>query len=155
MIVNVSEAKAQLSSLLDRVYHGETVTIAKNNLPIADLVKHQPRGKRRLGLLRGQIVVPDDFTDEDPAINELFCLIENPANAVFVSAVSIAEIAIKSRSASCTSTWTCFPRSRRQASSGSTSAHGRRSSWPSCRSTTGIRSTACWLSRAGPTISSW
>lgn len=35
MVVNVSEAKAQLSSLLDRVYHGETVTIAKNNLPIA------------------------------------------------------------------------------------------------------------------------
>ena len=63
MTVNVSEAKAQLSSLLDRVYHGETVTIAKNNLPIADLVKHQPRGKRQLGLLRGQIVVPDDFTD--------------------------------------------------------------------------------------------
>ena len=56
MVVNVSEAKAQLSSLLDRVYHGETVTIAKNNLPIADLVKHQPRGKRRLGLLRGRIV---------------------------------------------------------------------------------------------------
>ena len=67
-----AEAKAQLSSLLDRVHHGETVTIAKNNLPIADLVKHQPRGKRRLGLLRGQIVVPDDFTDEDPAINDLF-----------------------------------------------------------------------------------
>ena len=72
MIVNVSEAKAQLSSLLDRVYHGETVTIAKNNLPIADLVKHQPRGKRRLGSLRGKIVVPDDFTDEDPEVNVLF-----------------------------------------------------------------------------------
>ena len=72
MIVNVSAAKAQLSSLLDRVYHGETVTIAKNNLPIADLVKHQPRGKRRLGLLRGRIVVPDDFTVQDPAINDLF-----------------------------------------------------------------------------------
>ena len=49
-----------------------TVTIAKNNLPIADLVKHQPRGTRRLGLLRGRIVVPDDFSDEDPAINEPF-----------------------------------------------------------------------------------
>lgn len=70
--VSVSYAKAQLSRLLDQVYHGETVTIAKNNLPIADLVKHQPRGKRRLGLLRGQIVVPDDFTEEDPALDELF-----------------------------------------------------------------------------------
>ena len=72
VIVNVSDAKARLSRLLDQVYHGETVTIAKNNLPIADLVKHQPRGKRRLGLLRGQIVVPDDFTAEDPALDELF-----------------------------------------------------------------------------------
>lgn len=72
MIVNVSEAKARLSSLLDRVYHGERVTIAKNNLPIADLVKHQPRGRRRLGLLRGKIVVPEHFTDEDPEVNELF-----------------------------------------------------------------------------------
>ena len=72
VIVNVSEAKARLSSLLDRVYHGEMVTIAKNNLPIADLVKHQPRGKRRLGLLRGKIVVPNNFTDEDSDVNELF-----------------------------------------------------------------------------------
>ena len=72
MIVNVSEAKAKLSSLLDRVYHGEMVTIAKNNLPIADLVKHQPRGRRRLGLLRGKIFVPEDFTDEDSAVNDLF-----------------------------------------------------------------------------------
>ena len=72
MIVNVSEAKAKLSNLLDRVYHGESVTIAKNNLPVADLVKHQPRGRRRLGLLRGKIVVPDNFTDEDPEVNELF-----------------------------------------------------------------------------------
>ena len=72
MIVSVSEARAQLSSLLDRVYRGETVTIARNNVPIADLVKHQPRSRRRLGLLRSQITVPDDFSDEDPAINELF-----------------------------------------------------------------------------------
>ena len=54
------------------MYHGETVTIAKNNLPIADMIRHQPRGKRRLGLLRGQIVVPDDFTKGDPALDELF-----------------------------------------------------------------------------------
>lgn len=72
MIVNVSEAKVRLSSLLDRVHHGETVTIAKNNLPIADLIKHRPRSKRRLGLLRGRIVVPDDFTDEDPEITRMF-----------------------------------------------------------------------------------
>ena len=31
MIVNVSEAKTNLSKLIDMVYHGEQVTIAKNN----------------------------------------------------------------------------------------------------------------------------
>jgi len=46
--------------------------IAKNNLPLVELVKHQPRGKRKLGLLAGQIHVPDDFLEEDEEINEMF-----------------------------------------------------------------------------------
>ena len=72
MVVNVSEAKAKLSKLLDMVYHGEKVTIAKNNLPVADLVPHRPAGARRLGLLRGKITIPDDFLAEDNEINQLF-----------------------------------------------------------------------------------
>ena len=72
MVVNVSEARAKLSKLLDMVYHGQKVTIAKNNLPIADLVPHKPAGSRRLGLLRGKISVPADFLEEDEEINELF-----------------------------------------------------------------------------------
>jgi len=42
MIINISEAKTNLSKLIDMVYHGEKVTIAKNNLPIVDLVIHKP-----------------------------------------------------------------------------------------------------------------
>lgn len=42
MIVNISEAKAQLSKLIDRVYHGEKIVIAKNTLPIADWVIQKP-----------------------------------------------------------------------------------------------------------------
>ena len=72
MIINISEAKAQLSKLIDRVCRGEKVVIAKNNLPLVDLVKHKPSGKRRLGLLAGQISIPDDFDEEDAAINEMF-----------------------------------------------------------------------------------
>ena len=67
MIVNISEAKAQLSRLIDRVYHGEKVVIAKNNLPIADLVPHVPEGKRRLGLLKGQVDIADEALFEDDA----------------------------------------------------------------------------------------
>ncbi len=72
MIVNVSEAKAQLSKLIDMVYHGEEVVIAKNNLPLVDLVIHKPKGKRKLGILAGKITVPDDFTDADEDIERMF-----------------------------------------------------------------------------------
>ena len=72
MIVNISEAKAQLSKLIDRVYHGEKIVIAKNNLPIADLVVHKPEGKRKLGLLKGQLPIPEDLFEQDPAIEKMF-----------------------------------------------------------------------------------
>lgn len=72
MIINISEAKTHLSRLIDRVYHGEKIVIAKNNLPIADLVPHKPEGKRKLGLLIGKLDVPDDIMAEDEDINEMF-----------------------------------------------------------------------------------
>jgi antitoxin (DNA-binding transcriptional repressor) of toxin-antitoxin stability system len=72
MIVNVSEAKTNLSKLIDMVYHGEKVVIAKNNTPLVDMVLHKPSGKRKLGLLKGKFVVPDDFMKEDDSINEMF-----------------------------------------------------------------------------------
>ena len=73
MMVNISEAKAQLSKLIDRVYHGEKVVIAKNNLPIADLVPHRPGGKRKLGFLKGELEVPDHvFFEVDAEIEEMF-----------------------------------------------------------------------------------
>tara|TARA_Y100000588_G_scaffold363214_1_gene425669 strand:+ start:819 stop:1052 length:234 start_codon:yes stop_codon:yes gene_type:complete len=71
MIVNVSDAKTNLSKLIDLVYHGEEVTIAKNNLPLVDLVIHKPKGKRKLGILAGEFSVPDDFLEEDQEINEM------------------------------------------------------------------------------------
>jgi len=72
MIVNISEAKANLSKLVNMAYHGEKVVIAKNNLPLVDLVVHKPEGERKLGLLAGSFSVPDDFMDDDPDINAMF-----------------------------------------------------------------------------------
>ena len=72
MLINISEAKTNLSKLIDMVYHGEKVTIAKNNLPIVDLVIHKPLGKRKLGLLKGKVSIPDDFNVKDDSINEMF-----------------------------------------------------------------------------------
>ncbi len=71
-IINISEAKTQLSKLVDMVFHGEKVVIAKNNLPLVDLVPHRPEGKRKLGLLRNQVTIPENFLDEDEGINEMF-----------------------------------------------------------------------------------
>ena len=72
MIVNISEAKAQLSRLIDRVYYGEKVIIAKNSLPIAELVPHVPEGKRKLGVLKGQVEAPDELFGQDLEIEEMF-----------------------------------------------------------------------------------
>jgi len=72
MIVNISEARANLSKLVNMVYHGERVVIAKNNLPLVDLVIHKPEGKRKLGLLAGQFTTPDDICDEDETVNAMF-----------------------------------------------------------------------------------
>lgn len=72
MIVNIAEAKANLSKLVDRAFTGEEVVIAKNNLPLVDLVPHQTKGKRKLGLLSGKFKVPDDFNDEQNDINAMF-----------------------------------------------------------------------------------
>ena len=72
MIVNISEAKTNLSKLVNMAYHGERVIIAKNNLPLVELVIHKPETKRKLGLLAGQLEVPDDIMNEDPEINEMF-----------------------------------------------------------------------------------
>ena len=72
MIVNISEAKANLSKLIDMAYHGEEIIIAKNNLPLVDLVAHKPKGKRTLGLLAGKIDIPEHFSDEDGDIDKMF-----------------------------------------------------------------------------------
>jgi prevent-host-death family protein len=63
MIVNtVTEAKAKLSMLLDRVSRGEEVIISRAGKPVAILepycAENQPR---RPGRLRGKVRMAEDF----------------------------------------------------------------------------------------------
>jgi prevent-host-death family protein len=60
--VNIHEAKTHLSRLLEQVANGDEVIIAKAGKPIARLapLDAAPK-KRRLGLLKGKLQVPDDF----------------------------------------------------------------------------------------------
>lgn len=61
-IVNIHEAKTQLSRLLNRVALGEEIVIAKAGKPVARLVPvAEPVGKRVLGGWEGQVTIPEDF----------------------------------------------------------------------------------------------
>ena len=54
IVVNVHEAKTQLSRLLAHVEAGEEVVIARRGRPVARLVRCQPRGKRQFGAMKGR-----------------------------------------------------------------------------------------------------
>jgi len=74
MIFNVAEAKANLSKLINMAFHGEEVVIAKNNLPLVELVVHKPKSKIVFGLLADNDGVDEaeGLLDEDEELNELF-----------------------------------------------------------------------------------
>ena len=72
---NVTEAKAQLSSLLESVERGEEIVITRGSRPIAKLVPLIGRGITRTpGRLRGKIKVAADFDTLTPELEKLFGL---------------------------------------------------------------------------------
>lgn len=72
-VVNVHEAKTQLSKLLARVEAGEEIVIARAGHPIARLVpERRPKPSDIVGALRGQFTYPEDFNDPDPEIEAMF-----------------------------------------------------------------------------------
>lgn len=63
----ISEAKAQLSALVERALAGEEVIIGRAGKPVVRLVPVvQGAERRRPGTLKGQIRIANDF-DELPA----------------------------------------------------------------------------------------
>ena len=73
--INIHEAKTQLSKLLSRVALGEEITIANRGIPVAKLVPYkssETEGSRQSGRLAGQIIISDDFNEEDEELNRLF-----------------------------------------------------------------------------------
>lgn len=62
IIVNVHEAKTQLSRLLLRIGQGEEVIIARAGKPVARLVPFAAQPARRMaGSARGQVWIAPDF----------------------------------------------------------------------------------------------
>ena len=61
MKVSVADAKNKLSELIKAVENGESVTICRRGVPVADIVRTKPATckPRKLGTLRDKIVIHD------------------------------------------------------------------------------------------------
>ncbi len=72
-MVTVTEAKTQLSRLLERVEDGEEIVIRRGPSPIAKLIAYDSEPKRRTpGDLEGQIWMSEDFDEPDEELERLF-----------------------------------------------------------------------------------
>ena len=66
LVINVHQAKTQLSRLLALVETGEDVVIARRGEPVARLVGCKPRSKRQPDVLKGEAVISESFFDPLP-----------------------------------------------------------------------------------------
>ena len=68
MTVNVHEAKARLSELLDLLEKGETVIICRRNRPVAELRRYAEKEKTRpIGLCPELAPLTDEFFEPLPS----------------------------------------------------------------------------------------
>jgi len=61
---SITDAKANLSRLVEKAAKGESFLIAKAGKPIVKVIaldSPEPAQKKRFGFMAGQIKVPDDF----------------------------------------------------------------------------------------------
>lgn len=77
-MVTVTEAKTQLSSLIERVTDGEEIVIRRGRTPVAKIVAFtadEPK-RRKPGALKGQIWMSDDFDEPDEEIERMFGMLD-------------------------------------------------------------------------------
>jgi prevent-host-death family protein len=73
LVTNISEAKAHLSALIEKVVAGEEVIIGKAGKPVAKLVPYERSVEpRRPGALKGKIKIAKDFDQLPDDIAEAF-----------------------------------------------------------------------------------
>ena len=65
-VVNIHQAKTQLSRLRVQVEAGDEVVNARNGKPVARRVRFRVRGRRRFGALWGSIDVDESIFDPLP-----------------------------------------------------------------------------------------
>jgi prevent-host-death family protein len=73
LVTNISDAKAHLSALIEKVVAGEEVIIGKAGKPVAKLVRYERSTEpRRPGALKGKIKIGKDFDELPEDIAEAF-----------------------------------------------------------------------------------
>lgn len=72
--VNVHEAKAKLSKLIELALEGKEIIIGKHNKPLVQLkpLSEKRMAKREGGQLKGKIWIADDFDNSSDEIFKLF-----------------------------------------------------------------------------------
>lgn len=73
MLINIYQAKTQLSKLIEQALEGKEVIIAKAGKPMVKIVKYKKKLQpRKFGLWKGKVWIAPNFDDEDEEINKLF-----------------------------------------------------------------------------------
>lgn len=76
-VVNVYDAKTQLSKLIEEAAAGHDVVIARGGKPVARLTRlGAPKRKLRFGVLKGRIKVLEDF--DAPLPSDVLAQFERP-----------------------------------------------------------------------------
>lgn len=73
--IDIHKAKTHLSRLVEQAAKGESFVIAKAGKPMVKVVPlNAPEAgkKQRIGFMKGQFAVPDDFDQMDAEIEQLF-----------------------------------------------------------------------------------
>jgi prevent-host-death family protein len=72
--LNIAEAKAKFSELVDAAARGDGTIIAKSGTPVAMLVPldHEKRPPIKFGTYKGKMVIPADFDAPDEDIVDMF-----------------------------------------------------------------------------------
>ncbi len=73
VVENMYQAKTHLSRLVEKALSGEDVVISKAGKPLVRLVPYEELPEPvTIGLLERQILIPEDFNELSPEIEEAF-----------------------------------------------------------------------------------
>ena len=80
VVRNISQARAELSALIELARKGREVVLAKAGKPVAKLIPYRrPGGRRKPGSMKGEIWIAPDFDTLPDDVDEAFGMREPKA----------------------------------------------------------------------------